>query len=52
VTPTAVRDEALIDKALRRQLTFNGDLFLATLGGEIQSSIQDGFLRSLPAQYE
>ncbi|NLA87553.1 MAG: DUF4037 domain-containing protein, partial [Clostridiales bacterium] len=44
---------ALMADELRRQkLAFSDDWFLTSQGEEIQSSIQDGFLRSLPAQYE
>lgn len=44
---------ALIADELRRQtLSVSDDWFLATQGEEIQHSIQDEFLRALPAQYE
>ncbi|SHH49137.1 protein of unknown function [Sporobacter termitidis DSM 10068] len=44
---------ALLVRELQRQrLALSDDWFLTTQGEEIQHSIQDGFLRSLPAQYE
>lgn len=44
---------SLIIKELQRQnLASSNDWFLTTQGEEIQSRIQDNFLRSLPAQYE
>ncbi|NLT13280.1 MAG: DUF4037 domain-containing protein [Clostridiales bacterium] len=44
---------ALLAEELRRQqLAFTDDWFLTTHGEEIQNSIQNDFLRSLPAQYE
>lgn len=42
----------LAEEIRRQQLTFNSDWFLTTHGEEIQRSIRDDFLRSLPAQYE
>ncbi len=42
----------LVDELRRQKLAFSDDWFLTSQGEEIQSSIQDGFLRSLPAQYE
>jgi hypothetical protein len=44
---------ALIVRELQRQgLCHSDDWFLTTQGEELQRSIQDSFLRSLPAQYE
>ncbi len=44
---------ALLTAELQRQrLALNGDWFMTTHGEEIQQSIQDSFLRALPAQYE
>lgn len=44
---------AMLAEELRRQrLALTGDWFLTAQGEEIQSSIEDTFLRSLPAQYE
>lgn len=42
----------LIGELQRQQLAFSEDWFLTTQGEEIQRSIRDDFLRSLPAQYE
>ena len=42
----------LADELRHQKLALSGDWFLTTQGEEIQSSIQDNFLRSLPAQYE
>jgi hypothetical protein len=44
---------AMLTAELRRQkLSFSDDWFLTSHGEEIQHSIQDSFLRALPAQYE
>jgi hypothetical protein len=42
----------MITELKRQLLTSSEDWFLTTHGEEIQSGIQDSFLRSLPAQYE
>lgn len=42
----------LVGELQRQLLSSSDDWFLTTHGEEIQSSIQDSFLRALPAQYE
>lgn len=42
----------IIDELKKQHLASSDDWFLTTQGEEIQNSIQDSFLRSLPAQYE
>lgn len=42
----------IIEELQTQHLSSSNDWFLTTQGEEIQSSIQDSFLRSLPAQYE
>ena len=42
----------LIQELHRQRLAFSEDWFLTAQGEEIQGSIQDEFLRALPAQYE
>lgn len=42
----------IIDELQHQHLAASDDWFLTTQGEEIQSSVQDGFLRSLPAHYE
>lgn len=44
--------KALIDEMKRQRLVISDDWFLTTQGEELQQSIQDSFLRSLPTQYE
>jgi hypothetical protein len=44
--------DLLIRELHRQQLAASDDWFLTAQGEEIQNSIQDSFLRSLPAQYE
>jgi hypothetical protein len=42
----------LIAELHRQKLAFSDDWFMTTHGEEIQQSIQNSFLRALPAQYE
>ena len=42
----------LVSELQRQGLSSSDDWFLATHGEELQRSIEDSFLRSLPAQYE